>query len=78
MCRLRLKQGREIHDCFYVLRQGVPEGRSSEGYASFKQVKRWHVQVIPEVNAVGLVTNEELYKVVWRIIIENFMQYPLL
>ena len=24
---------------FYVLRQGVPEGRSSEGYASFKQVK---------------------------------------
>jgi len=22
---------------FYVLRQGVPEGRSSEGYASFKQ-----------------------------------------
>ena len=24
---------------FYVLRQGVPEGRSSERYASFKQVK---------------------------------------
>ena len=24
---------------FYVLRQGVPEGRSSEEYASFKQVK---------------------------------------
>ena len=23
---------------FYVLRQGIPEGRSSEGYASFKQV----------------------------------------
>ena len=34
---------------FYVLRQGVPEGRSSEGYASFKQDKPWHVQVIPEV-----------------------------
>ena len=30
--RLRLKQGREIHD--YVLRQGVPEGRSSERYAT--------------------------------------------
>ena len=25
---------------FYVLRQGVPEGRSSEGYASFKQRER--------------------------------------
>ena len=24
---------------FYVLRQGVPEGRSSERYASFKQIK---------------------------------------
>ena len=35
LCRLRLKQGREIHD-FYILRQGVPEERSSEGYASFK------------------------------------------
>ena len=23
---------------FYVLRQGVPDGRASEGYASFKQV----------------------------------------
>ena len=58
---------------FYVLRQGVPEGRSSEGYASFKQVKPWDVQVISEVSAVGLVINEELCKVVWRIIIENFM-----
>ena len=34
MCRLRLKRRTEIHD--YILRQGVPEGRSSEGYASFK------------------------------------------
>ena len=35
LCRLRLKQGRKIHD-FYILRQGLPERRSSEGYASFK------------------------------------------
>ena len=35
LCRLCLKQGREIHD-FYILRHGVPEGRSSQGYASFK------------------------------------------
>ena len=52
---------------FYVLRQGVPEGRSSEGYASFKQVKPclWHVEVIPGVG----VGNEELCKVVGGIII---------
>ena len=60
---------------FYVLRQGVPEGRSSEGHASFKQVKPrpWHVEVIPGVSVVGLVTNEELYKIVWGIIFKNFM-----
>ena len=60
---------------FYVLRQGVPEGPSSEGYASFKQVKPlpWHVEVIPGVSIVGLVTNEELCQVVWEIIIKNFM-----
>ena len=60
---------------FYVLRQGVPDGRSSEGYASFKQVKSWpwHVEVIPEVSVVGLVTSEELCKGVWGIIIKNFM-----
>ena len=60
---------------FYVLRQGVPEGRSSEGYASFKQVKPWpwHVEVIPEVSVVGPVTSEELCNVVWGIIIKNFM-----
>ena len=51
---------------FYVLRQGVPDGRSSEGYASFKQVKSWpwHIEVIPGVSVVGLVTSEELCKVV--------------
>ena len=34
---------------FYILRQGVPEGCSSKGYASFKQVKPgpWHKKVIP-------------------------------
>ena len=52
---------------FYVLRQGVPEGRSSGGYASFKQVRPWlwHVEVIPGVGVVGLVTNQELCQVVW-------------
>ena len=60
---------------FYVFRQGVPEGRSSEGYASFKQVKPWpwHVEVIPGVDAVGLVTNKVLCQVIWGIIIKNFM-----
>ena len=55
---------------FCVLRQGVPEGRSSEGYASFEHVKPWpwHVEVIPGVNVVGLVTNEELCQVIWGII----------
>ena len=50
LCRLRLKQGREIG--FYVLRQGIPEGRSSEGYASFKQIKSWpwRVEVIPGIS----------------------------
>ena len=58
---------------FYVLRQGVPEGRSSEGYASFKQVKPWpwYVVVIPGVSVMGLVTNEEVCEVVWGIIIKN-------
>ena len=51
---------------FYVLRQVVPEGRSSEEYASFKQKKSWpwHTEVIPGVSVVGLVSNEELCKVV--------------
>ena len=33
----------------FILKQGVPEGRFSEGYASFKQVRPWpwHVEVIP-------------------------------
>ena len=52
-----------------------PEGRSSDGYASFKQVKSWpwHIELIPGISVVELVTNEELCKVVWGIIIENFM-----
>ena len=51
---------------FYVLRLRVPKGRSSEGYASFKQIKSWswYVEIIPGVSVVGLVTNEELCKVV--------------
>ena len=57
------------------MRQGVLEGRSIEGYASFKQVKPWpwHVEFIPGVSVVGLVTNDELYQVVWGIIIKNCM-----
>ena len=54
---------------FYVLRQGVPEG-----YASFKQVKSWpwHVEVIPGVGVVGLMTNKELCQVIWGLIVKNF------
>ena len=46
---------------FCILRQGVPEGRSSKGYASFKQVKLWsgHVEFIPIVNVVRLMTKRE-------------------
>ena len=49
--------------------------RLKQGYASFKQVKPWpwHVEFIPGVSVVGLVTNEELCRVVWGIIIKNFM-----
>ena len=72
---------RKRNTCFYIVRQGVPEGRSSEGYASFKQVKPWprHIEVIPGVGVVGLVTSEELCKVIWGIIIKNsFINTPLL
>ena len=57
------------------MRQGVPEGRSSEGYARFKLVKSWprHVEVIPGVSVVRLVTNEELCQIIWGIIIKNLM-----
>ena len=57
------------------MRQGVPEGRSSEGYASFRYVKPWpwHVEVIPGVSVVGLVAKEDLCQVVWEIIIKNCM-----
>ena len=60
---------------FYVLRQGVPEGCSSEENASFKQVQPWpwHVEVIPGVSVVGLVTNKELCRALWEIILKNFM-----
>ena len=60
---------------FYVLRQGVPEGRFSEGYAGFEQVKPWpwRLKVIPGVSVVGLVANEELCQVAWGIIIKNLM-----
>ena len=61
---------------FYVLRQGVPEGRSIEEYVSFKEAKPWpsHAEVIRGVCVVGLVTHEQLCKAVWGIIIKNVMQ----
>ena len=57
------------------MRQEVPEGRSSEGYAGFKLVKPWpwHVEVIPGVSVAGLVTNKQLCHVIWGIIVKNFM-----
>ena len=47
----------------------------SEVYANLKQIRSWpwHVEIIPGVSVVGLTTNEELSKVVWGIIIKNFM-----
>ena len=65
----------------FVFSDGVPEGRSSEGYADYKQVKPWpwNVEVIPGVSVMGLVTSEELCKVVWRISTQNFMhKYSLI
>ena len=37
------------------MRQGVPEGCCSKGYASFKQVEpwSWHIEVIPGVSNSG-------------------------
>ena len=60
---------------FYVLRQRVTEGCSSEVYSNYNEVKPWpwHVEVIPGVSVVGLVTKEELCQVVWGIIIKNFI-----
>ena len=50
--RLRLKQGlQEIQDFIFC----VPEGCSSKGYASLKQVEpcSWHIEVIPGVSNSG-------------------------
>ena len=57
------------------MRKGVPEGCSSEGYASFKQIKSWpwHVEAIPGVSVVGLVTNKDLCQVVCGMINKNYM-----
>ena len=33
----------------------------------------WHVEVIPGVGVVGLVTNKQLCQVIWGIIIKKFM-----
>ena len=54
---------------------GSSRGTLHRRYAGFKQVKSWpgHVQVIPGVSVVGLVTNKELCQVVWGIVIKNFM-----
>ena len=60
--RLHLKQGLLAlqitrNTGFYIFRQGVPEGCSSKGYASFKQAEpcSWQIEVIPGVSLVGLV-----------------------
>ena len=66
---------------FYILTQGVPEGRTSEGEASFKEAKprSWHVDVVPGFSAVGLVTNKELCHEVWGFVIKNFThQYTVI
>jgi len=76
-----MDETRKRNTGFYVLRQGIPDGRSSERYASFKQVKPWpwHVEVIPGVNVVGLATYKELCQVVWGIIIKMLcITIPLL
>ena len=56
---------------------GSSRGTLQRKDASFKQVKpwpNWHVEVIPGVSVVGLVTNEELCKVVSGIIIKNLRE----
>ena len=66
---------------FYILRQGVPERHSSEGYASFfvlffSQTSQALVlarRAIPGASIVGLVTNKEFCKVVWEITIKNLL-----
>ena len=65
---------------FCILRQGVPEGRSNEGCAHFKEVRTWpwHVEFSPGVSAVGLVTSNVFCKVVWVIGIKNSINIPLL
>ena len=70
LCRLRLKQGREIQD-FVFWRMEF----HSEVYANLNQIRSWpwHVEIIPGVSVVGLVINEELCKLVCGIIINNFM-----
>ena len=49
---------------FYILKQGVPRGRSSEEYSNFKQVMSWpwHVEVIPGVSAAALLFSTSLLK----------------
>ena len=54
ICADYVSNKEEQYMIIYVLRQGVPQGRSSEGYASFKQVRSWswHVEAIPGVGVV--------------------------
>lgn len=58
---------------FYISRQGVQEGRFCNGHASFRHIKPWprHVEVIPTVSVVGLMTNKQLCQVVWGIVVKN-------
>ena len=76
-------QTRKRNTWFYILRQGIPEEHSSEGCASFKEVKPWpwHVEVIPGVGVVGLVTNisnKELCQVIWGITVRLLLDWTAL
>ena len=50
---------RKRNTLFYILRQGVPEGRSSERYATQTSFGLG-IGVIPGVDAVGLVTKKRV------------------
>ena len=55
VCEITFETSITRNTGFYILRQGVPEGCSSKGYASFKQVEpwSWHIEVIPGVSNSG-------------------------
>ena len=62
-----------VHNTKARQNKGLQDGRFSEGYASFKQVKPCpsHIEDIPGFSVVGLVTNKKLCQVVSGIVIKN-------